>query len=336
MKLIENQNLKEYNTFGMEVYAKHFVQLESAEELPAAVAEYLQQWPYYILGGGSNTLFTNDFDGTIVHPAFHGIEVMEENGDNVLLRVAAGEPWDNLIQYCIKRQYFGLENLTAIPGLVGSAPVQNIGAYGVEVKDTVYKVQGYILSTRNPFELYKEDCQFGYRNSIFKQTLKNDCIISYVWFQLSKKQHFTLSYQGLAKALQERELPMTLRNVSDCVRKIRDSKLPDPKVVGNGGSFFKNPVVSAEKYVDLQAKYPDLVAYDAPDCGKKLSAGQLIEKAGWKGKRVGNAGTWKNQALVLVNYGGATPDEVLHVADSIIHDVNSLFNIKLEMEINRI
>lgn len=336
MKLIENQNLKEYNTFGMEVYAKHFVQLESAEELPAAVAEYLQQWPYYILGGGSNTLFTNDFDGTIVHPAFHGIEVMEENGDNVLLRVAAGEPWDNLIQYCIKRQYFGLENLTAIPGLVGSAPVQNIGAYGVEVKDTVYKVQGYILSTRNPFELYKEDCQFGYRNSIFKQTLKNDCIISYVWFQLSKKQHFTLSYQGLAKALQERELPMTLRNVSDCVRKIRDSKLPDPKVVGNGGSFFKNPVVSAEKYVDLQAKYPDLVAYDAPDGGKKLSAGQLIEKAGWKGKRVGNAGTWKDQALVLVNYGGATPDEVLHVADSIIHDVNSLFNIKLEMEINRI
>lgn len=336
MKLIENQNLKEYNTFGMEVYAKHFVQLESAEELPAAVAEYLQQWPYYILGGGSNTLFTNDFDGTIVHPAFHGIEVMEENGDNVLLRVAAGEPWDNLIQYCIKRQYFGLENLTAIPGLVGSAPVQNIGAYGVEVKDTVYKVQGYILSTRNPFELYKEDCQFGYRNSIFKQTLKNDCIISYVWFQLSKKQHFTLSYQGLAKALQERELPMTLRNVSDCVRKIRDSKLPDPKVVGNGGSFFKNPVVSAEKYVDLQAKYPDLVAYDASDGGKKLSAGQLIEKAGWKGKRVGNAGTWKDQALVLVNYGGATPDEVLHVADSIIHDVNSLFNIKLEMEINRI
>ena len=336
MKLSENQNLKPYNTFGMEVYAKRFVELETAEETPAAVAEYLQQWPYYILAGGSNTLFTNDFCGTIVHPAFHGIEVMEENSDNVLLRVAAGEPWDNLIQYCIKRQYFGIENLTAIPGLVGSAPVQNIGAYGVEVKDTVHKVQGYILSTRNPFELSNADCLFGYRNSIFKQTLKNDCIITYVWFHLSKKQHFTLTYQGLAKALQERELPLTLRNVSNCVRQIRDSKLPDPQLVGNGGSFFNNPIVPAGKYDELQTQYPDLVAYDAPDNGKKLSAGQLIEKAGWKGKRMGNAGTWKNQALVLVNYGGATPKEVLEVAETIIKDVKNLFGITLEMEINRI
>lgn len=336
MQITENQNLKNYNTFGMEVFAKRFVQLETAEETPAAVADYLQQWPYYILGGGSNTLFTKDFDGTIVHPAFQGIEVMEENEDNVLLRVAAGEPWDNLIQYCIKHQYFGIENLTAIPGLVGSAPVQNIGAYGVEVKDSIYKVQGYILSTRNPFELQNADCQFGYRNSIFKQALKNDCIITYVWFQLSKKQHFILSYQGLAKALQERELPMTLRNVSDCVRKIRDSKLPDPKIVGNGGSFFKNPVISDEQYHELVVQFPDLVAYDAPNGGKKLSAGQLIEKAGWKGKRIDNAGTWKNQALVLVNYGGASPKEVLHVAECIIHDVKSLFHIPLEMEINRI
>lgn len=320
----------------MEVYARHFVQVETAEEVPAVVAEYLQQWPYYILGGGSNTLFTKDFDGTIVHPAFHGIEVMEENEESVLLRVAAGEPWDNLIQYCIKHQYFGLENLTAIPGLVGSAPVQNIGAYGVEVKDTIYKVQGYLLSTRNPFGLFNADCQFGYRNSIFKQALKNDCIITYVWFKLSKKQHFTLSYQGLAKVLQERELPLTLRNVSNCVRQIRDAKLPDPAIIGNGGSFFKNPIISIEEYDELIAKHPDLVAYEAPNGGKKLSAGQLIEKAGWKGKRLGNAGTWKNQALVLVNHGGATPKEVLKVAESIIQDVNDLFNITLEMEINRI
>ena len=336
MKLFENHNLKSYNTFGMEVFARQFVELETAEETSAAVAEYLQQWPYYILGGGSNTLFTNDFDGTIVHPAFHGVERMEENSDKVLLRVAAGEPWENLIQYCIKHEYYGLENLTAIPGLVGSAPVQNIGAYGVEVKDTVYKVQGYILSTRNPFELSNADCLFGYRNSIFKQTLKNDCIITYVWFQLSKKKHFTLSYQGLAKALEEHELPLTLHCVSDCVRKIREAKLPDPKIVGNGGSFFKNPVISVEKYRDLLTQYPDLVAYDAPDGCKKLSAGQLIEKSGWKGRRVGNAGTWKNQALVLVNYGGATPKEVLGVAETIIKDVKTLFDITLEMEINRI
>ena len=320
----------------MEVYARQFLQLEKAEEVSIAIEEYLRQQPYYILGGGSNTLFTRDFDGIIAHPAFNGIEKMEETGDITILRVTAGEPWENLIQYCIKHEYYGIENLTAIPGLVGSAPVQNIGAYGTEVKDTVLKVEGYVISTGKPFELANVECQFGYRNSVFKQQLKNDCIITYVWFQLSKRKHFTLSYQGLSKALQERELPLTLRNISDCVRKIRDSKLPDPKIVGNGGSFFKNPVIPIEQYGELQTRYPDLVAYDAPDGLKKLSAGQLIEKAGWKGKRIGNAGTWKNQALVLVNYGGATPQEVLNVAENIIQDVKTLFDITLEMEINRI
>ena len=320
----------------MEVYARQFLQLEKAEEVSIAIEEYLRQQPYYILGGGSNTLFTRDFDGIIAHPAFNGIEKMEETGDITILRVAAGEPWENLIQYCIKHEYYGIENLTAIPGLVGSAPVQNIGAYGTEVKDTVLKVEGFVISTGKPFELANAECQFGYRNSIFKQQLKYDCIITYVWFQLSKRKHFTLSYQGLSKALQERELPLTLRNISDCVRKIRDSKLPDLKIVGNGGSFFKNPVIPIEQYGELQTRYPDLVAYDAPDGLKKLSAGQLIEKAGWKGKRIGNAGTWKNQALVLVNYGGATPQEVLNVAENIIQDVKTLFDITLEMEINRI
>ena len=320
----------------MEVYARQFLQLETAEEVSVAIDEYLRHQPYYILGGGSNTLFTKDFEGTIAHPIFNGIEKMEETSDFVVLRVSAGEPWENLIQYCIKHQLYGIENLTAIPGLVGSAPVQNIGAYGVEVKDTVQKVEGFIISTGKPFALTNAECQFGYRNSVFKQQLKNDCIITYVWFKLSKRKQFTLSYQGLAKALQERELPLTLRNVSDCVRKIRDSKLPDPKIIGNGGSFFKNPVVPIEHYRELQVQHSDLVAYDASDGGKKLSAGQLIEKDGWKGKRLGNAGTWKNQALVLVNYGGATPKEVLEVAENIIQDVNNMFDITLEMEINRI
>lgn len=336
MKLTENQNLKDYNTFGMEVLARHFLQIENADEVPSVIREYLQEKPFYILGGGSNTLFTKDFDGYIVHPAFTGIEVMEQTDDAVVLRVAAGEHWDNLIQYCIKRQYFGIENLTAIPGLVGSAPVQNIGAYGVEVKDTVLKVEGYVISTGEPFTLSNAECKFAYRNSIFKQELKHDCIITYVWFQLSRIKHFTLSYQGLAKALEERELPLSLHSVSDCVRKIRDAKLPDPAIVGNGGSFFKNPVIADEQYRDLLVRFPDLVAYDAPDGQKKLSAGQLIEKADWKGKRVGNAGAWKNQALVLVNYGGATPAEVLNVAETIIKDVKNLFGITLEMEINRI
>ena len=336
MKISENQNLKDYNTFGMEVFARRFLQIENAGEVPALITEYLHQEPFYILGGGSNTLFTKDFDGSIVHPVFTGIEVVEQAWDAVVLRVAAGEPWDNLIQYCIRHELFGIENLTGIPGWVGSAPVQNIGAYGVEVKDTILKVEGYVISTGKPLTLSNAECRFAYRNSIFKQELKHDFIITHVWFQLSKKKHFTLSYQGLAKALEERELPLTLHSVSDCVRKIRDTKLPDPKIVGNGGSFFKNPVIPEEKYRELQTNFPDLVAYDAPDGLKKLSAGQLIEKAGWKGKRMGNAGTWKNQALVLVNYGGATPKEVLEVAETIIRDVNSLFDITLEMEINRI
>jgi UDP-N-acetylmuramate dehydrogenase len=336
MKISENQNLKDYNTFGMEVFARRFLQIENAGEVPALITEYLHQEPFYILGGGSNTLFTKDFDGSIVHPVFTGIEVVEQAWDAVVLRVAAGEPWDNLIQYCIRHELFGIENLTGIPGWVGSAPVQNIGAYGVEVKDTILKVEGYVISTGKPLTLSNAECRFAYRNSIFKQELKHDFIITHVWFQLSKKKHFTLSYQGLAKALEERELPLTLHSVSDCVRKIRDTKLPDPKIVGNGGSFFKNPMIPEEKYRELQTNFPDLVAYDAPDGLKKLSAGQLIEKAGWKGKRMGNAGTWKNQALVLVNYGGATPKEVLEVAETIIHDVNSLFDITLEMEINRI
>lgn len=336
MKISENQNLKDYNTFGMEVFARRFLQIENAGEVPALITEYLHQEPFYILGGGSNTLFTKDFNGSIVHPVFTGIEVVEQAWDAVVLRVAAGEPWNNLIQYCIRHELFGIENLTGIPGWVGSAPVQNIGAYGVEVKDTILKVEGYVISTGKSLTLSNAECRFAYRNSIFKQELKHDFIITHVWFQLSKKKHFTLSYQGLAKALEERELPLTLHSVSDCVRKIRDTKLPDPKIVGNGGSFFKNPMIPEEKYRELQTNFPDLVAYDAPDGLKKLSAGQLIEKAGWKGKRMGNAGTWKNQALVLVNYGGATPKEVLEVAETIIHDVNSLFDITLEMEINRI
>ena len=336
MKISENQNLKDYNTFGMEVFARRFLQIENAGEVPALITEYLHQEPFYILGGGSNTLFTKDFDGSSVHPVFTGIDVVEQAWDAVVLRVAAGEPWDNLIQYCIRHELFGIENLTGIPGWVGSAPVQNIGAYGVEVKDTILKVEGYVISTGKSLTLSNAECRFAYRNSIFKQELKHDFIITHVWFQLSKKKHFTLSYQGLAKALEERELPLTLHSVSDCVRKIRDTKLPDPKIVGNGGSFFKNPMIPEEKYRELQTNFPDLVAYDAPDGLKKLSAGQLIEKAGWKGKRMGNAGTWKNQALVLVNYGSATPKEVLEVAETIIHDVNSLFDITLEMEINRI
>ena len=313
--------------------ARFVIEIEEPDDIVEAFDfVHDKNLPFFILGGGANTLGHDEgFPGVVIINKMHGVRV---DGDKV--NAMGGEEWDKVVEKACEANLTGIEALSKIPGTAGAAPVQNIGAYGVEVKDTVYKVQGYILSTRNPFELSNADCQFGYRNSIFKQTLKNDCIITYVRFQLSKKKHFTLSYQGLAKALEERELPLTLHSVSDCVRKIRDNKLPDPKIVGNGGSFFKNPVVPIDKYSELQTQYPDLVAYDAPDGLKKLSAGQLIEKAGWKGKQLGNAGTWKNQALVLVNYGGATPKEVLDVAENIILDVKNMFDITLEMEINRI
>ena len=337
MKLVENQNLKSYNTFGMEVSARHFLQVEKCEEVPAVIANYLRRDQYYILGGGSNTLFTKDFAGTIVHPAFTGIELVDRADGNVLLRVAAGEPWENLIQYCIKHQLYGIENLTAIPGLVGSAPVQNIGAYGVEVNDSVRKVEGYVISTGKAFALTNAECHFGYRNSLFKQELKNDCIITHVWFQLSEKQYFTLTYQGLARALQERELPLTLRNVSDCVRKIRDSKLPDPKIVGNGGSFFKNPIITDRHFEDLRSIYPDMPYYDAPEgTGKKIPAAWLITKAELKGRSVGGAQIYEKQPLVIVNRCNAQPSDVVELAGLVMSTVSEKFGISLEPEVNYI
>jgi len=322
--------LKTYNTFGMEVTCSRFVQIDREEEIPMMAD--LFDAPHYILGGGSNTLFTRPYDGTIVHPAFRGIESVEERGDNVLLRVAAGEPWENLTEYCRQNGLYGLENLTGIPGLVGSAPVQNIGAYGSEAKDCIEKVTGYFTETLKPFSLGNSECHFGYRDSVFKQELKHKCLITRVFFRLSTRPKFNLTYKALAQAMEGRE--PTLDNVTETILSIRNSKLPDITKIGCAGSFFKNPIVEESQHQALLARFPDLVSYPAEPGHVKLAAGQLIEKAGWKGRRIGDAGIYPLQALVVVNYGGAKPEEISQVYQQVISDVQDLFQITLTPEVN--
>lgn len=318
----------------MDVDCSLFVEFEIFDELIYIIDQFFKGEKYYVLGGGSNILFTQNYDGIILHPNNVGIEIIEENADYVILNVAAGVVWDDLVKFCVTNKYYGLENLTAIPGLVGSAPVQNIGAYGVEVKDSILTVNGFDITAKKRFVFSNTECKFAYRNSIFKNPDNKNLLITDVEFQLSKKQHFNISYRGLRDKIESEELELSIENVSNIVREIRDSKLPDYKIIGNGGSFFKNPVVTSEKFFDLQGKCPDLVAFNTENGEKKLSAGQLIEKAGWKGKRKGDAGVYHKQALVLVNYGNATPHDILSLSDEIISDVNDMFGVILEREIN--
>ncbi|MBR4786565.1 MAG: UDP-N-acetylmuramate dehydrogenase [Bacteroidales bacterium] len=332
MKVYRNHSLKDHNTFGMDVRCAQFVVMEHPDEREAMSAAHLFEAPFYILGGGSNILFTRPYEGTIIHPDFKGIEVMEDSERHQLIRVATGEEWDNVIDYCVRHNLYGLENLVGIPGRAGSAPVQNIGAYGVEVKDCIDRVEGFLTDTLQPFALSAEQCQFGYRDSIFKHELKGKSLITHVWFRLSKEEHYTLTYKALANEITVQDL--SLETVTQCILRIRNSKLPDIRKIGCAGSFFKNPVVPENQYHDLLTRFPDLVSYPAADGMVKLAAGQLIEKAGWKGKRIGDAGVYPLQALVIVNYGGASPEEICQVFQQVILDVEELFNIRLTPEVN--
>ncbi|MBR4135162.1 MAG: UDP-N-acetylmuramate dehydrogenase [Bacteroidales bacterium] len=333
MKVFENHSLLGYNTFKMEVVCRQFIDLESPDELKDLAAQGGLTPPYYVLGGGSNVLFTRDYEGCILHPVFQGVEIVEEDAQSVTLRVAAGTEWEDLINYCLEHHLYGLENLTGIPGLVGSAPVQNIGAYGVEVKDCILAVEGYHLPTATPFRYEAADCRFGYRTSLFKTELKGRCFITYVWFKLGKEPHFTLTYKALTDEMARQQLEPSLENVVRCVRSVRDSKLPDITEIGCAGSFFQNPVVPAVQAASLKSQIPDLVSYPAGE-GVKLAAGQLIDKAGWKGYREGDAGIYPKQALVVVNYGHARPEEIKQLYEKVISDVNNKFHITLQPEVN--
>ena len=331
MKTYFDFPLKNHNTFGMDVRCRRFVAVEDETEVPEVISQYLHDKNFYILGGGSNVLFTKDFEGTIVHMQTSGIAIVEEDETIVKVVAAAGEPWKNFVNYCVAHGFYGVENLIGIPGLVGSCPVQNIGAYGAEVKDVIESVEGFYIPDGQPFVMSNADCHFGYRNSIFKNELKNRCLITKVVFKLSKKEKYNLSYRALSEKLQCE--PLSLKKVADTVSAIRKSKLPDVHELGSAGSFFKNPVVPQNVLDSLLQRFPDLVHYPAVG-GAKLAAGQLIDLCQWKGHRVGQVGTYPLQALVIVNYGGATGKDVVDFYSRIQADVYQMFGVKIEPEVN--
>lgn len=334
MKDIKNQQLKSYNTFHISALCDRFVQVESEQEIPLLFENGIFAGRYLVLGGGSNILFTDDFHGTVVQMCTHGVAVVEEDTESVLLEVAAGDEWADFVDFCIQHHYYGVENLIGIPGLVGSSPVQNIGAYGVEVKDVIESVLGYRISTKKPFELANADCAFGYRSSIFKTSWKNDVLITRVRFRLSKIPHFTLTYQALSKELENRKVELNLENVANLVKSIRDAKLPDITKIGCAGSFFKNPVVPVEVRDALAREIPQLVSYPAGDGMAKLAAGQLIDLAGMKGVHEGDAGVYPLQALVIVNYGNASGTEICNFYKKVQKAVFDRFGIAIEPEVN--
>lgn len=333
-----NVNLKDFNTFGIEVFAKEFEALHTAEEAISFFKERdLTEKEFLVLGGGSNLLLTDDFNGIVIHNNIKGIEILEETTEIVLLKAGAGENWHEFVLQCIEKGYAGLENLSLIPGNVGASPMQNIGAYGVEVKDLITEVEAIEIATGELKTFTNEACQFGYRSSIFKTTHKNKYFISSVTFKLSKEPDFNISYGAIKAQLEKDEISqenLSIKAISNAVIAIRKSKLPDPKEIGNSGSFFKNPVISAAIFGGLKKEHKGMPAYQLPDGGYKLAAGWLIEKTGWKGYTEGNYGVHKKQALVLVNYGGATGLEIYDLSERILLSVQQKFGVTLEREVN--
>jgi UDP-N-acetylmuramate dehydrogenase len=334
--IIENNiSLKHLNTFGIEVYAKEFVVIKSHQDLQAFISQRdIPKEKFLIIGGGSNLLFTKDFEGLIIKMEIEGVELVREYEKHVWIKAGAGLIWHDFVLYAIQKGWGGLENLSLIPGTVGASPIQNIGAYGVEVKDVIEEVMGVDLETKQTRTIKSDDCQFEYRSSIFKRYLKNKFLITEVVFKLSKRPKLHIEYGAIKDELKNENIEHpTIKDVSTAVINIRRSKLPDPAVLGNAGSFFKNPVVDQQKLSGLKSLFPTIVSYPFGD-QFKLAAGWLIEHAGWKGYRGNNVGCHEKQALVLVNYGGATGAEILSLAQKIQHSVKQKFGVDLEMEVN--
>ena len=327
--------LKKHHTFGNEVFAKHFFEFTEAEDLPTFLSTN-KEWPdskILILGGGSNLLFVDDFPGLIIYPNIPGIEIVNEDRNNVWLKVGAGVGWDQLVEYAVFNNWGGIENLSLIPGKVGASVVQNIGAYGMEVQNQIESVYGFDLDTESAYTIEGYECQFAYRDSIFKKLFKNHFIITSVVFKLDKFPEYILNYANL-KGEVEKLGEVNLRNIRQTVIRIRESKLPDPAVLGNAGSFFKNPIVDASLAEDLLDDHPAMTHYPATEGKIKLAAGWLIEQCGWKGFRRGDVGVHDKQALVLVNYGNATGREIYDLSEEIKQSVVAKFGVELEREVN--
>jgi len=330
----ENISLRPFNTFGIDASARFFMEVTGLVQLQKIV--HLKAYPRkLILGGGSNVLFTGDLDFLVVKMGLKGITVVEENSSSVWVKVMAGENWHSLVEWSLERNYGGLENLALIPGNVGTAPVQNIGAYGVELKDCFARCEAMELSTGQMREFSAEECKFGYRDSVFKNAYRNLFAITSVVLKLSKPPHqYQTEYRSLREELERTGIREPgIRDIADCVIKIRKSKLPDPEMIGNAGSFFKNPVVGKKKFDSLQKRFPELVSYPAGEGDRKLAAAWLIDRCGWKGYREGQAGVHHKQALVLVNHGGATGLEIHSLARKIQESVQNQFGVLLEPEV---
>ena len=333
MTVQQNISLKNYNTFGVDVNAKRFVSIGSFYDLQEILKT---EKDVFLLSGGSNMLLTEDIEKLVLHINLKGISIDRENDDEIYLTVNAGEDWHEFVLWCISQNYGGLENLSLIPGNVGTCPIQNIGAYGVEVKDVITKVEGLEIETAKRVEFSNEDCEFGYRNSIFKNELKGKIVLTSVSFRLTKKNHvLNTSYGAIETELSNKNIVTpTIKDISDAVIKIRQSKLPDPKQIGNSGSFFKNPVISVALFQKLQTTHPSIPSYPISETEVKVPAGWLIENAGLKGKRFGETGVHEKQALVLVNYGNATGEEVYKLAKKVQQTILDTFSIPLEIEVN--
>ena len=335
MQIEHNISLKKHNTFGLEAKAKHFVAINTIEDLKNVLqlAEYPEK---FILGGGSNMLLTKDIEALVMHINLKGIIIVSQDDKSTLVKAQAGENWHEFVLWCLQNNFGGLENLSLIPGNVGTAPIQNIGAYGVELKDTFVSCEALEIATQKIKSFTKTDCNFEYRNSVFKQALKGKYIITSVIFKLTKNNHILrTNYGAISTQLEVMKVKTpTIQDVSKAVIAIRESKLPNPKEIGNSGSFFKNPVISLKDFEILKQNFPEIPNYPVSSSSIKIPAGWLIEKAGFKGKRFGNYGVHKKQALVLVNYNDAKGIEILKLSQVIQETIKRIFNILIEAEVN--
>ncbi len=337
MILHENASLQRFNTFGIHAKAKFLVHLASLDEFAALASEptFIRS-PRLILGGGSNILFTKDFDGLVMKVDIMGKTTVKESAESVWVTVGAGEPWHPFVLHCVDRGWGGIENLSLIPGTVGAAPIQNIGAYGVEIQKVIEHVDGMDLSTGDHRRFTRDECRFGYRESVFKHDLRENFFISSITLRLTKKYHQVETHYGAIREVLDRNkiTQPTIKEVSDAVVAIRTSKLPDPSVIGNAGSFFKNPTVSIEHADAIRRSHPTMPVYPVDNQNVKLPAGWLIEQCGWKGKRVGRVGVHEQQALVLVNFGGGEGAEIYQLAVKIQESVSKTFGVALMTEVN--
>ena len=336
MNIIENYPLLKLNTFGVDVKAKYFTSINTINELiELTKTNVFKNLALLILGGGSNILFTKDFDGLVILNNIKGKEIIDQNQQSIFLKIGAGENWHELVMYCVDNGWGGIENLSLIPGNTGTAPMQNIGAYGVEIKETFIELEALEISSGKIVKFNNSDCEFGYRESVFKNKMKNQYIILNITLELKKNPVLNINYGDVKAILESQNIKNpTIKEVSNAIISIRQSKLPDPKKIGNSGSFFKNPIVSLNQLELIKKKYPNVVNYEINENEFKIAAGWLIERAGWKGKKFNNYGIHEKQALVLVNYGLANGMEIFELSEKIILDIEDKFGITLEREVN--